>query len=174
MAKQNYISVNGKWPEGTNDGRDIIPTEQEAISACKRLYRRAMGKPFIGKFKITSGRRYTWIRNGVFYVNPNQKSWAGNGGWHEIVHMISHIASSRRYNENHGSRHASIERDLIQYVVEQGWLDGKLKTKAAPKPDKKTAKLDSVASRIKKWESKLKRAETALRKLRRTEKRLAA
>jgi hypothetical protein len=59
MTKQQYVSVNGKWPEGTNDGRNIVPDGQEAISACKRLYRRAFGKPWSGKWELTTGNRYT-------------------------------------------------------------------------------------------------------------------
>lgn len=76
MTAKQYISVNGKWPEGTNDGRTLIPTDQEALSAAKRLYRRAMGKPFTGKFELTTGNRYTWIRNHVFLCQPqSSRNW---------------------------------------------------------------------------------------------------
>ena len=174
MAK--YNSVNGQWPEGTNDGRDIIPTPEEAMSGAKRLYRVAMGRPFRGTMKLTSGRRRTWIRHNVFYVNPNEKRWAHasvNGGWHEIVHSISHIASYRLYREAHGPRHAWIEKQLIAHVVRSGWLDGKLKRKPSePKPpvDPKVEKLTGIEARIKRWQAKQKRAATALRKLERQRK----
>ena len=173
MAK--YDSVNGQWPEGTNDGRDIIPTPEEAMSGAKRLYRVALGKPYRGTMKLTSGRRHTWIRRHVFYVNPNEKRWSGssiNGGWHEIVHSISHLAARRLYREGHGPRHAWIEKELIAHVVRSGWLDGKLKRKASePKPvDPKAEKLTSIEARIKRWQAKQKRAATALRKLERQRK----
>jgi len=170
MAK--YGSVNGQWPDGTNDGRDIIPTLEEAMSGAKRLYRVAMGKPFRGTMKATSGRRHTWIRRHVFYVNPNEKRWAGssiNGGWHEIVHSISHMAARRLYREGHGPRHAWIEKQLIAHVVRSGWLDGKLKRepREAKLVDPKAEKLVGIEARIKRWQAKQKRAQTALRKLER-------
>lgn len=171
MAK--YENVNGKWPVGTNEGRDLIPTNQEAITGAKRLWRKAFGKAFKGKVQITSGRRYTWVRNHVLYVNPNQKTWKGNGGWHEIVHGISHIASQRLWKENHGPRHAFIERELIEYVVNNGFLDGKLKREIKAKPDKREIRYSNVVTRIARWETKLKRAQTALRKLRSTKARYA-
>lgn len=169
MAK--YESVNGKWPAGTNEGRDLIPTEQEAVTGAKRLWRKAFGKAFKGKVQITSGRRYTWVRNHVLYVNPNQKTWKGNGGWHEIVHGISHIASQRIWKENHGPRHAFIERELIEYVVSNGFLDGKLRRETKTAPAAKDVKYDRVIKRISAWETKAKRAATALRKLHKTKAR---
>jgi hypothetical protein len=63
---------------------------------------------------------------------------------------------------------------MIAYVVEQGWLEGKLKSKAAPPKDRKVAKLESIEARIIKWQSKLSRAQNALKKLERQRKRLAA
>lgn len=170
-----YQGVNRSWPEGTNDGRDLKPTPQEALSAAKRLYRFALKKPFKGKMKLTSGNRYTWIRSGVFYVNPDLN---GTGGWHELVHLISHQMAQRIYPNapSHGDRHAFVEREMINYVVSSGWLDGKLKSKVRPKaaPDP----IAPIDIKIKRWETKRKRAETALKKLRRQrayyEKKLAA
>lgn len=166
-----YTSVNSKWPEGTNEGREIIPTPQEAISGAKRLYRKAFGKPFKGKVKLTSGRNYTYVRRHVLYVNPNQKTWQGNGGWHEIIHGISHHASQALWKENHGPNHATIERDLIEYTVSHGFLEGKLKSKVALPPDKKSIQLDRTLASINRWEAKLKRAQRALIKLHQKRKR---
>jgi len=163
MAK--YDSVNGQWPEGTACGTAIKPTPQEAMAGAKRLYRKAMGRPFRGKVKLTSGRRDTAIRRGVLYVNPD---WRG-GGWHEIVHSISHHASYRLYREAHGPRHAFIERELISYVVKSGWLEGKLRRPEQPKAeiDIKTVRHHRILARIEAWERKKKRAESALKKLER-------
>lgn len=163
MAK--YDSVNGQWPEGTDCGRGIKPSPQEAMAGAKRLYRVAMKRPFRGKVKLTSGRRDTRIRRHVLYVNPD---WRG-GGWHEIVHSISHHASYHHFRENHGPRHAFIERELTRYVVEHGWLEGKLKREPKAKPDLdiRALRRDRIIARIKKWEARRKRADTALKKLRR-------
>lgn len=56
---------------------------------------------------------------------------------------------------------------MIRYVVASGWLAGKLKPKAKPKVELRTKRLASVLRRISSWESKLRRARTALRKLER-------
>jgi hypothetical protein len=120
--------------------------------------------------RLTSGRRYTWIRNHVLHVNPDFR----DGGWHELVHLLSHYCAHKLFPnaKGHGPQHAEVERDMITHVVQSGWLDGKLKRPETPKPDRKVKKLDSVERRLKLWETKRKRAETAIRKLRAQQKRL--
>jgi hypothetical protein len=157
--------VNSKWPNDTT-----IPTEQEAISGAKRLYRKAMSQPWRGSVKITSGNRYTRIRGRVLFVNPNQKDGTERGSWEKIVHSISHYAH-RRLNPNdapHSSRQAYIERDLTDYVLTQGWLDGKLKRHEKPKEDKDVVSIryQRILAREASWEKKLNRAKNALVKVR--------
>ena len=158
-----YQSVNGKWPELVP-----VPSPQEAMAGAKRLYRFAMKRPFRGKVKPTSGRRYTDIRRGVMYVNA-----AGHhfGGWKDIVHDLSHYAHARLFprHKPHHSTHAWLERTMVEHVVGSGWLDGRLKREPRPaKPvDLKAERHARVLARIKAWETKAKRAETALKKLRR-------
>jgi len=169
QRRARYQSVNGAWPDG-----DLpVPTSQEAISAAKRLYRLVMKRPFKGKIKPTSGRRYTYIRRGVMFVNANGHHF---GGWRDIVHDLSHYCHRRLYprHKPHGGKgtHAWIEREMIEHAVNSGWLDGKLK-----RPDKAPRERNVIAerqarilARITAWESKRKRAETALKKLRRQAK----
>lgn len=156
-----YEHVNAAWPE-------TLPalTGQEAMSAAKRLYRFAMKRPFRGKMKLTSGRRYTWIRCGVFHVNPEGQHF---GGWKDLVHCISHYCTHRLHPKakSHGPQHAWIERTMIEHVVNSGWLDGKLKRQEKTKQDPKTTRHQNVLTRLARWEAKKRRAETALRKLRR-------
>jgi hypothetical protein len=180
-----YERVNQTWPAGTNDGRDLKPTAQEAVAACRRLYRFAMKKPFKGIVRATSGNRRggftteTDPRNkyrviSVIEVNPDR--WGG--GWHEVVHMMSHYCAWRLHPgaKSHGPQHHWVELQMVEHVVKSGWLDGKLK-----RPEKVKAPVDRVAknrervlARIKRWETKRKRAETALRKLRRSARRYEA
>jgi hypothetical protein len=171
-----YDKVNALWPEGTNDGRKLKPTPQEAISAGRRLYRFVLKTPFRGKIKLTSGNRYSYIRNHVMYVNPDWKgsgNWTEGGGWHELVHMLSHAFAQRKYPNasGHGSLHAEVEHDMTEYVIRSGWLDGKLRREVRPKPDPKAERQASVERRLKAWETKRKRAETAIRKLKAAQRR---
>lgn len=183
--KPKYHSVNGAWPENTNDGRDLKPSPQEAMSAAKRLYRLAMKKPFRGKVVLTSGRRRTWIKYGIMYVNPDEggglnrhvKLLGGvpymrkGGGWHELVHSMSHYCAYRLYPraKPHGPQHAFLEKEMIDHVVKSGWLDGKLKRPEKQKEpiDIRQVRNDRIQARIRTWEAKRKRAERALVKLRR-------
>jgi hypothetical protein len=167
-----YESVNAQWPAGTRDGRDLKPTPQEAMAAAKRLYRFGMKKPFRGKVVLTSGKRHTWIRNHVLYVNPDE-GWSG-GGWHEIVHSMSHLCAQRLFPnaDGHGHQHAFLEKEMIAHVVASGWLDGKLRRDPKPVPDKAAIKRERTAAAIRRWEAKQRRAANALKKLRRQAQRI--
>jgi len=167
-----YELVNGEWPADTRAGRDLKPTAEEATKAVKLLWRKWTKKPFGWKIRVTSGNRRTWItdRARTFNVNPDERG----GGWHEIVHSMSHLVAWRLHPgaKNHGAQHHWIEREMVKHVVESGWLDGKLKRPEKPPVDKRAVKLAGITARIKRWETKRKRAETALRKLRQQQRRL--
>ena len=120
-----YHAVNGQWPE-------TIPvlTGPEAISAAKRLYRFGMKRAFKGKWKLTSGRRYTWPRGGTFYVNPHRENWSeAKAGWQDLVHMMSHYCHQRLHpnHRSHDGRHHFLEKEMVVYVIRSGWLEGKLR-----------------------------------------------
>jgi hypothetical protein len=171
--RAKYQTVNGQWPANTNDGRDLKPTPKEALIAAKRLYRIGLKKPFRGRMQLTSGNRRTWVRSGVFYVNPDWTGWTGKGGgWHELVHDISHYVSFRMHPNarGHGFQHAFIEKELIKAVVEGGWLQRKLlrQTKAKAPVDIRQVRHQRTLASIKRWQAKEKRARNALRKLKRT------
>lgn len=165
-----YRDVDAMWPEPLP-----VPASQEAITGTKRLIRRAFalargegvmtGPVPKRKFKITSGRRRTWPRSGVWIVNPNERG----RGWAEIVHSVSHWAQRRfwRSEDPHGPRHVWLERELSEYVI-ANFLAGQLARPAKTKPDAKVVRAARIAARIRAWEAKARRAETALRKLRRS------
>jgi hypothetical protein len=159
-----------------------IPSDKEAIAGAKRLYRRAMGRPFRGKVVATSGNRYTWIRRGVMHVNPNRRWGHPQPGWPDIVHLLAHYCHSRRRpNDRPHSRHElDLEGDLTRYVVKHGFHEGKLLRPvkpAKPKPDRQTVAYQRSVAALKRWNTKMKRAQTGVRayqtKVRRYEKVLA-
>jgi hypothetical protein len=160
-----YNTVNREWP----DPPPPPPTAQEAIAAARRLYRKFVGHPWRGEWRATSGNRYTWPRRGVYAVNPDKRESIG-GGWQALVHDMSHYINDRvvnRKHNGHGVWHATLEREMIAYVIASGWLDGKLRSKATAKakPPIQDVRRARVEARIVAWERKQKRAETALRKL---------
>lgn len=172
---ERYHAVNGQWPDNVP-----VLTGPEAIAGAKRLYRFAMKKAWRGKWKLTSGRRYTWPRGSTFYVNPTHTGTGHETGWRDLVHMMSHYCHTQLHptRRPHDPRHLFLEKEMTAYVLSHGWLDGKLKPKsaAATKPDAKSVaatKLARLDAKAKRWTTKLRRAETALRKLTRQRARLA-
>jgi hypothetical protein len=160
-VRQKYERVNGTWPTPPSQLPKL--TGQEAISAAKRLYRLGTGKAFVGKWEVTSGNRHSYPRWGRFWVNPEK-------GWHALVHNLSHVCH-RKVNPTHkphSPSHAWLERKLIEHVVTEGWLDGKLRLPEKPKADTGDVRYERVLSRIASWERKAKRAANALKKLSRT------
>ena len=181
-----YAQVNGAWPDDLKP-----PTPKEALAGAKRLIRLAyrianedreikISVPRLGKMKITSGRRYTYPRRGVWYVNPNNKHFYFDG-WRGIVHGISHWAGRRFWpgEDPHSPRHVWIEKVMVDYAVKH-FLAGQLArpTKDKPQADPIATRAKRVADAIGRWEAKKRRAENALRKLRRRqgyyERRIAA
>ena len=158
-----YAAVNGQWPEGK-----LPPlTPQEAMSAARRLYRFGLGKPWTRRVKLTSGQRHTWIRWGnkpgegrILFVNPDN-------GWHSLVHDLSHYVHRQKNprDPSHGFKHAWIERTMIEHVVRSGWLEGKLKRPEKPKVPLTVQRHQRVLARLAQWKTKLKRAQTAVKKL---------
>lgn len=166
---ERYHAVNHQWP-------DVVPalTGPEAISAAKRLYRMAMKRKWNGSWKLTTGRRYTWPRGRTFYVNPARTGSGLETGWRDLVHMMSHYCFRQLmpHRRPHDPRHEYLEREMVAYVLAHGWLEGSLKAKRAEgrsKPDASAV----LEARAKRWTTKLRRAETALRKIARQRARLA-
>lgn len=137
-------------------------TATEAERAAKRLYRHVFKKVCPYPITVTSGRNYSYIRGGVLRVNPDK-------GWSELVHNLSHSFQYRldRTVKPHSYEHARLERQLVQYVLDQGWLDGKLKPASAskPQPTAQETRYQRTLASIDRWEAKYKRAENALKKL---------
>lgn len=170
-----YAAVNAAWP----GDKYPAPTPQEAISGTKRLirlaHRLAINDGAVPKqtrlrrykFKIVTGRRRNGPNLGVWAVNPNEN---GYWGWHEIVHSVSHWAQRHYWGgQSHGPRHVWIENELTRYAI-KNLIDGQLRRPGKSKPDPVTVRAASVAKRIKQWEAKKRRAESALRKLRKQER----
>lgn len=127
-----YRQINKAWPHPIP-----VPTPDEAVRGVKKLLKRAHefaiengaipSRRTLGlrryKFEVVKDkRRHTSLREGVWYVNPNEKhcTLECEGGWAEIVHKISHWAQKQYWPHagQHGYVHAEIEYDLANYTIE--------------------------------------------------------
>jgi hypothetical protein len=168
-----YETVNNQWPKEVP-----IPTPEEALRGARRLVRLALtlgppNRPKISvtryRFKLTSGRRYSWPRRGVFYINPDKQEFGVGRGWQALCHDLSHWAHQRLYGKSgHTAGHAYIEKRLGEFVIANGWLDGALKKPAKLKEpvDRQEARHQRTIELIASWERKQKLAATKLKKLR--------
>lgn len=160
-----YDQINSSWP------RDLdAPSDQEAVTGAKRLWKFATGQTWRGPVKITSGGRYTWIRGGVLHVNPRGRGNAHiRGGWPDICHDLSHLANYHLGRGGHDEDQSVLERELQQYCLDHGFHLGKLKRKTQEKPARDLVKerYEKILAREANWAKKFKRAQTALKKVNR-------
>lgn len=159
-----YSRVNAAWPKP-------LPkmTFEEGARAVPKLYRFVTGQSFTGDIVETSGNRFNYARRGVFYLNT--QGYSGHGAWHDLIHDVSHTLVNRIWLDKikpHSRDHAKLELRLVNEAVKRGWLSGALQDKpkpAKPKRDIRVEKLIGTEALIARWETKLKRAQTALKKL---------
>tara|TARA_S200002703_G_scaffold150990_1_gene149881 strand:- start:2137 stop:2712 length:576 start_codon:yes stop_codon:yes gene_type:complete len=179
-SRKTYGQVNRMWP-------DNLPylESDEALRAYKRLVNKFGKKETMHP---TLGWRKRKLHPGI---KKPRKCWvclSGDSsslrrGWRRLVHDVSHRIYDWRFpksNRHHDIAQARIEQEMSQFVIDSGWLDGKLKSKSKAKPtkdEKQNVKIISLEKLIKSWETKEKRAKTYINKyktkLRRMKIRLA-
>lgn len=143
-------------------------TREEAERAARRLYR-----AFLKADTLGAGGRVVKFGGKVRRCWISSKQTSGHyKGWGRLVHDVSHRVFEWRYPQlkPHHGLHARLEAEMAQYVVAQGWLDGKLRPPVKPAPDaaqKRALKLARTEAAIERWQSKQRRAENALKKLKR-------
>lgn len=100
-----------------------------------------------------------------------------NRGWRRLIHDLAHRIF--RYKSptlpDHCKLQAEFEAKLVTYVKNSGWLQGKLKSKPKAKisnDDKKIIKITRLKANILRWETKMKRGNTYLKKYKAKLKRL--
>ena len=181
-AQERYNKyINSEWKKiysETGQKELFIPSDQEAITGCKRLFRKFMGHSFKGEIKIISGNKYTRISGAVMYINPNRKSRYGwhlgfSGGWEQIVHTLSHHIGHRKFDEGHGTKQLWLEAKMTRYVLKNKFYLGTLKSKPRKIPvvkDVDVVKLENIEKKLARWTTKLKRANTAIKKLNKKKK----
>lgn len=132
-TRDKYVAVNGAWPVA----RDKLPplTGKVALAAFRALYLHRFHHRWTLPVKVVRGaRRRTWpdwVKVGRRTRRGYQRQvmamiLAPDAGWHSFIHDLSHWMHRRQYpgqNPHRGSAHACVERDLIEKVVNSGWLN---------------------------------------------------
>jgi hypothetical protein len=98
-------------------------------------------------------------------------------GWRRLIHDMAHDIFTFRNPKlpDHCTFQADLEAEVCEYVLKSGWLNGSLKPKLKPKlsnDEKKVIKIKKFENIILRWETKIKRANTYLKKYKAKLKRL--
>jgi hypothetical protein len=168
----SYDDVGAAW------GGAILPpiTKAEVVPLAAKLFAKFAKHPDIDPIYL---RMPSWFRRGRrcwANTKPQDTKRYANGGHNglgRMVHDCSHYLFEVMHpgKLTHSHVHAALEKAMVDYVVRKGWHLPKAKPEPKPKPDKaevRALKLLSVTARIERWEAKARRAENALRKLRRS------
>jgi hypothetical protein len=150
-------------------------TAPAATNAARRLWRYAVGETFTGKVKLTTGNRNTWCRNGVLYVNPTP-------GWEKLVNDLAWLFARRANPTEVISRAfvAKVEAKLWREIDKRGWL---VQVERELPPDvavimehikRENLRRKQLEAGVKRWTTKLARAQTMLTKYERKLKRYHA
>lgn len=141
-------------------------TRDEATKAahliCKKFGKKSLG-PVTMTFNVTPyATRRCWLSPQPTRGSNHDK------GWGRLIHDMSHWIFHKRHPHfrSHDGGHSTLEREIAEYVVAAGWLDGKLKPAVKTKPTI-DIKLQRIEANITRWESKHRRAMNALKKLKR-------
>ena len=94
-------------------------------------------------------------------------------GWKELVHQTSHSIykyysgfKKRQRKYEHSIQQAELELAILKFVISKNWLNGVLKPKVVilSKDEKRNKKLEHYQKLISKWQTKLKLANTFIKK----------
>ena len=162
-ARDYANTVEKIWEEQSTREQRWNVHPNLACNYIRAFYKQVMGRKFPYKqIHIGSGNRRTWTDSKGFCVNPDQ-------GWHDINHDFSHWLERRITGKAHSDHHLRLERDGAALIRRRFLRDEPYE------PPKKTRdvqaeRAERVVAGIKRWETKLKRAQNKLKKLRRQKK----
>lgn len=176
-----------------NNDREYPPLTRDAAHKVAQRILRALGSPSLCAFRQVCspfvGDPYLPTRKDLARIyrswteggKTGRKCWAStkptrghDKGWGRLIHDVSHMLQQYRHPKlrPHDTTHHQIERDVQVYVETQGMLAVKPTTKGKDSHAYRAARYVNICERLKRWESKRKRAETAIRKLSRQKRAL--
>jgi hypothetical protein len=161
---------------------DVLPaiTRAEAEKAATLLLKKFGNKREASArvgFNLTF--KTSWHRGKARRCWISSKPTAGHfRGWGRLIHDVSHTVFEHRHPtwRPHDHGHAAVEAEIAQFVAQSGWLDGGLRPAPKKAPTRQEAldkQVAAINARVARWEAKARRAERALKKLRRQRQALA-
>lgn len=184
VARKTYGQVNRMFPEQLpileKDEAERAYKKLVAKFGTKKVWSEYSNKWITKKMKVRQTRkkgcplgnanpRYWKIKVRKCWLSLNGDTNTLSKGWRRLVHDVSHYVHDFRFpnSNNHDLAQAKIEQEMAQFVIDSGWLEGKLKSKPKTKPtkdEKQNAKIINLEKLIKSWETKEQRAKTYIKK----------
>jgi hypothetical protein len=132
VATNEYERINSIWVKVKEEGT-VHLSNQELVSAFKKLYRKAMKKSWKKKILMTSGNRHCWFswEKRAFMINPKRAN-TNFQGLKDLTHGVSHWCHFLSYpnDKPHSDNQFWLEFMLTRYAYENKWHLRTLKTKA--------------------------------------------
>jgi hypothetical protein len=153
---------------------DGTPTPEEAVRAVRKLLRFKLGVTEFGRTIINTRLRSNRYCSGAQWelrINPNL-------GWRQLVLWTAMYAAKVYHRENFASMEGTSERfalAMTRELIKRGWLGGPLQPEPKPRlttDQKRKARLKQIDAGLKRWGTKRKRAETAIKTLTRERTRI--
>tara|TARA_R100001443_G_scaffold10900_1_gene20582 strand:+ start:399 stop:1025 length:627 start_codon:yes stop_codon:yes gene_type:complete len=184
VARKTYGQVNRMFPEQLpileKDEAEKAYKKLVAKFGTKKVWSEYSNKWITKKMKVRQIRKkgsplgiykpkYWKIRIRKCWLSLNGDTNTLSKGWRRLVHDVSHYVHDFRFpnSNDHDLAQAKIEQEMAQFVIDSGWLEGKLKSKPKTKPtkdEKQNAKIINLEKLIKSWETKEQRAKTYIKK----------
>jgi hypothetical protein len=166
--KFKYDEVNSLWDKQTIPFITRFEAKRAVKLICNKFGRPKFAPPRI-KYPISRYRNIWWDSFICLSGDPTRMS----KGWRELVHQTSHSIykyysgfKKRQRKYEHSIQQAELELAILKFVISKNWLNGVLKPKVVilSKDEKRLKKLEHYQKLIGKWQTKLKLANTFIRK----------
>ena len=166
--KFKYDEVNNLWDQQTIPYITRFEAKRAVKLICNKFGKPKFAPPTI-RYPISRYRNIWWDTFICLSGDPTTM----RRGWRELVHQTSHSIykyysgfKKRQRKYEHSIQQAELELAILKFVISKNWLNGVLKPKVVilSKDEKRNKKLEHYQKLISKWQTKLKLANTFIRK----------
>ena len=163
-----YNEVNNLWDQQTIPYITRFEAKRAVKLICNKFGKPKFAPPTI-RYPISRYRNIWWDTFICLSGDPTTM----RRGWKELVHQTSHSIykyysgfKKRQRKYEHSIQQAELELAILKFVISKNWLNGVLKPKVVilSKDEKRNKKLEHYQKLISKWQTKLKLANTFIKK----------